>query len=976
MKNKEKSITKHLVANCIMMFIALFVILMLSRRENYSRQMQQINKYTDELAERTSQHIKDVFEGRKTAIQSIAYLYGEALDNPEVNKEYLMDLEKKSGFDRIRFVNKSGESFTSDGKIADVAERDYFINGIDGSTGITWVNQSKFMSDRLVGFYSPVYYEGNICGVMVGFLEENTVYNILETHLYDYPADTLIVNSAGDIIGQFLENSSELYGSFFEAYSKLGDSEIETIGNALANGQKQLLTLKNKTTGYLVPIQGTDWMLLQFFPSDATKKIVKQVNSDEQFALLLFLIVVTWFIAQTAYTIKKKNRILNERKNLSRVTSLLQNLSDDYICLIDVNLSTEKEEQFRLNNGYELTDWSDGNYDYTNSIKNYAYKFVCDKDRERFIKSTRLTVLKKLLSVQKDFYIEYGAVIAEEDRILQGKFTLLRDDTGVDHMLVSIRDITEVTKERVNAETSMNLILSAATTVYPYILEENLTKNIAHTVYNNGIINRGKLEEKPIDDIIDNLKVTIPIEEDYINFVDRMSRTAQIEAYYRGETEIIEKVRQMGDDGILHWMEVRSILIDNANGDIYSITMVRCIDEDIRLTTELRIAKEAAESASKAKSSFLFNMSHDIRTPMNAIMGFSDIAGRYSDNPDKVKECMEKIRISGGHLLNLINNVLDMARIETGKMKLNIEPHHIPTVINNIRYIFDADIRRKKQKLDIHIDIRNEIAFFDMLKMNQVELNLISNAVKYTPENGRIVYSVTESRYENGYASYHLSVKDNGIGMSKEFLTKVFDAFERDDNEKMSNVEGSGLGLAITKRIIDEMGGTIRCISEPGKGTEFIVDVTFLVGKSSDIANDLTLDDENADMNGRRLLLVEDNELNLEISNEILAREGFVVECARDGEEAVHKVKDNPEGYYEIVLMDVKMPKMDGYEATRQIRKLKGKYYKELPIIAVTANAFDEDRRAAAEAGMNGHIAKPINIKELRKTLIKFLKNS
>ena len=708
-----------------------------------------------------------------------------------------------------------------------------------------------------------------------------------------------------------------------------------------------------------------------------------EVNADERFVMFLFAMVAIAFIFHLMYIVRKKNLMERNREQRERVTNLLQNVADDYICLIDVNLKTEQEEQFRLYEGNVLGDWAQGNFDYNHCIENYAKTVVCEEDRARFEEATSLPTLKKILAGQKDFYIEYKANIVGKEHILQEKFTICRDKPQEEHMLTGIRDITQLTKERVKVQTSMDLIVSAASTVYPFIVEENLTRNKAKTIYNQGIVKTGVMERTSMDDMMEKVKETVIIEEDYKRLCSTMSRQAQIEAYQRGERELCQRIRQLGDDGELHWMEVRNILMTNITGNLYSISMVRCVDEDIRQTMELRDAKEAAESASRAKSAFLFNMSHDIRTPMNAIMGFSSMAERYVDDPEKVQDCLRKINLSGEHLLKLINNVLDLARIESGRTEMNIQACRIPDSMGQMEYIFQADCRKKNLTLEVTSDIQDEIIFCDMLKINQIELNLIGNAIKYTPEGGRIIYSVTQTGRENDFATYRCTVKDNGIGMSPEFCGHVFEAFEREHSSSTNGIEGSGLGLAITKRLVDEMGGTITCQSEQGAGSEFTFVLTFRVGTEEDLPRDVItdadgqiLEEKELDMSGKRVLLVEDNELNREISRELLENEGILVEEAEDGDAAVEIVRNSVPGYYDMVLMDIQMPKMDGYEATRQIRALSDPALSQIPIVAVTANAFEEDRHAAREAGMNGHIAKPISVKQLREQMARCMKTS
>lgn len=622
------------------------------------------------------------------------------------------------------------------------------------------------------------------------------------------------------------------------------------------------------------------------------------------------------------------------------MTSLLQNVSDDYICLIDVNLETEIEEQFPMHGGRDLGDWAKGNYDYTHCIETYANTYVCEKDRDTFLCATRLELLKKLLQKQKDFFIEYDALIDGDVRRLQGKFAIYHEEEQEDHMLVGIRDITEMEKE-----------------------------NIAHTVYNAGIVNFGKMEDITFDQMMEQLQEAITNKEDYDRLVSEMSREAQIAAYREGKRELLVRIRQTGDDGKTHWMETRNILMENAVGDICCISMTRCVDEEIKQTIELENAKNEAESANRAKSIFLFNMSHDIRTPMNAIMGFSAMAEKHIDDPERVIDCLKKLNISGEHLLRLINAVLDMARIESGKLEMDVQAHHIPSTIKNVECIFLADASKKNQIVEVQCDVQDEIAFYDLLRVNQIELNLISNAIKYTPEGGKITYSVRQTASKDGIATYECRVKDTGIGMSEEFCKRAFESFEKERESDVTGVEGSGLGLAIAKRLVEQMGGEIYCTSELGKGSEFVATFHLKIGTEADLQTQEPLDEEEGNLEGKRVLLVDDNALNREISCEILSEQGCIIEEAEDGEIAVEKIKQSGDVRYDLVLMDIQMPKLNGYEAARQIRDLPGEYFANLPIVAVTANAFEEDKKAALDAGMNGHVPKPIRVEELRRVL-------
>ena len=519
----------------------------------------------------------------------------------------------------------------------------------------------------------------------------------------------------------------------------------------------------------------------------------------------------------------------------------------------------------------------------------------------------------------------------------------------------------------------------------------------------------------------------------------------------------------------------------------------------------LEIALQHEGAANRAKREFLFNMSHDIRTPMNAIIGFTSLAATHIDNREQVLDYLKKISTSSQHLLSLINDVLDMSRIENGKIKIDEKPVHLPDVVHDVRSIIQPDMTAKRLAFFIDtMDIEDEDIVTDPLRLNQILLNILSNAIKFTPTGGMISIRIAQKNgAPTGHACYEFRVKDNGIGMSEEFQAHIFEQFAREESATVSRIPGTGLGMSITKSIVDLMGGTISIESEPGKGSEFIVNLCFalneqkveqkrlpqLEGLHALVADDDTdtclsvstmlskigmrpewtisgkeavirtkyaveqgdtfsvfiidwlipdmngievvrrirkligddcpiiiltaydwadIEDEArtagvtafcekplfpselrrvlaepfhvettgelpqadpVDLRGKKILLVEDNELNREIAVEILKGAGFVVDIAEDGEVAVQKMEQAPAGQYDLVLMDIQMPNMDGYEATRRIRAMADERKAAIPIFAMTANAFEEDRQNALSAGMNGHIAKPLDIPHLLRVL-------
>ena len=413
------------------------------------------------------------------------------------------------------------------------------------------------------------------------------------------------------------------------------------------------------------------------------------------------------------------------------------------------------------------------------------------------------------------------------------------------------------------------------------------------------------------------------------------------------------------------------------NGKKKYILVLSDRTSDWKMNQALSEAVRAAETANRAKSTFLSNMSHDIRTPMNAIIGFTTLAVSNIDDKNKVRDYLGKILSSSNHLLSLINDILDMSRIESGKIHLEETEVSLSDVLHDLKTIISGQIHAKQLELYMDaMDVTNEDVYCDKTRLNQVLLNLLSNAVKFTPAGGTV--SVRLKQFPGtvkGSEMYEIRVKDNGIGMSPEFVKKIFSPFERERTSTVSRTQGTGLGMAITKNIVDMMGGTIDVQTEQGKGTEFIVCLPFRIQSekhhTEKIAEDTILPAAGSDFRGKRILLVEDNELNSEIAVELLNAYGFVVDTAENGAEAVEKVKNSTPGNYDLVLMDVQMPVMNGYEATKQIRALNDPALAGITILAMTANAFDEDRKKALECGMNGFLSKPIVIEELIGTLQK-----
>lgn len=391
--------------------------------------------------------------------------------------------------------------------------------------------------------------------------------------------------------------------------------------------------------------------------------------------------------------------------------------------------------------------------------------------------------------------------------------------------------------------------------------------------------------------------------------------------------------------------------------------------------TELEKVVHEAKCANEAKTRFLFNMSHDIRTPINAIIGFADLLEKHIDEKERVRDYIGKIKSSSEFLLSLINYVLETARIESGKTSLKKEVCCASRLIESLTDIFEPEVCKKGLTYSYTKDIEHEYVMGDETKVREIFINIIGNSLKYTPAGGKITIDIREIPFDReNYIAYKIVVEDTGIGMSEDYLPHIFEEFSREHTSTESKVVGTGLGLPIVKALIDLMGGTIEIESEVGKGTKTTVMIPFEIATQEQILEEQQKEKEFVpeDIKGKRILVAEDNELNAEITLTVLKEKGLLVERAANGKECVEMLKEKPADYYDMILMDIQMPEMDGYQATEMIRNL-GDSRAAVPIVAMTANAFEEDRQKALDAGMNAHVSKPVDMNVLFRVMAKFI---
>ncbi len=752
---------------------------------------------------------------------------------------------------------------------------------------------------------------------------------------------------------------------------------------------------------------------------------------------------------------------------------------------------------------------------YENMPYSFVEQVVCKADREAY-----LDIYKR---------IEQGERFATCDFRVTGSKTwsrvcLYRENMASPIVEGVVQDVSEhynyiITqaeeheqekKRRIDLEAEAMQLMKGISDTYDMIISANLSKNTYHMVSHDRYQKLSAEYEGVFDELIQNgVKSVPPLHKD--SFYGAFSREALLQAYRAGKKDVYLEHQQYDPHGELHWVSTHVIFTENSrNDDIMEITLSQNIDERVSKELEnqliLQNALHSAEKANEAKSDFLSSMSHDIRTPMNAIIGMTTLASKHLNDQEYMKNCLNKMALASNHLLTLINDVLDISKVESGKMTLNPIVFSLADTVSNLVNIVRQQIGDKCQKFDVRVhDIKKEYLFADELRLNQIFINILSNAVKYTPEGGHISMDLKEEFIAGVSDKVRLIyvVEDTGIGMSKEFQENMFDSFSRANPEKYGDVQGSGLGLTISKNMIDLMGGTIECESEVGKGTRFTVvlelpiaerimsdlilpamevllvddDEIFLesasntlrqmgilpecvnngreavkrsverhlqgndypviivdwqmpgmngietireirakVGKEvsiivisayewqeiellakeagadgfiskpffpsnvyenmmrilglhADARTEEELDTWRPNIAGMNVLVAEDNNLNWEIAEEILKMYRVTAARAENGRMCLDMLRQSEDGEFDVVLMDIKMPLMDGYEATIQIRKDKREYVRNIPIIAMTADAFSEDVQRCKDIGMNGHIAKPLNISNLVSVL-------
>lgn len=689
--------------------------------------------------------------------------------------------------------------------------------------------------------------------------------------------------------------------------------------------------------------------------------------------------VLSCFIADISEDIERERTLAKANEEAARQAKFLESLYDTVLCGIMqftvkepytiINANRMAEEIF----GYSKQDYQKGNISALDTFEEKNLAEIKPLLRKLGEDGGRVSYERK--AIRKDGSYCWISVFMERLERLDGQ-------PIIQAVFNDITKIKKLQEEKEQAKLIENKsLLAAIYTTYDKIVLGNLTKNTYEILgaYHNRKNPSGKVcfDEQFQKDLE---KIHPAYQE---NFKRQFIRSTLIEQFQNGQNEIYDELQQMDEDGNYHWIGVHTIGIDNPyNDDILEITMIRELDQQMAEKKKqeqlLRDALKAAEEANEAKSQFLSRMSHDIRTPMNAIIGMSTIGQMYSDKKQKVEDCFQKIDFSSQYLLSLIDDVLDMSRIESGKMKIRQKEFDFYKLMDQMEGMISSQAEEQGIHFCIKYDqVQRQHYIGDELRLNQVLMNLISNALKFTPSGGDVLVTAKECFQEENHVTIQFSIKDTGIGISKEFLPKIYEPFEQEDAGSARNRVGSGLGLSIVRNLVQLMGGTIEVQSAKGKGTQFFVTVPLQVSDKTKTIYPkkitATAIENSGRHKGKRILLVEDNELNQEIAKALLEEQGMIVDTAGDGEIAVRMFKDHEPLWYQMIFMDIRMPKMDGLKACTLIRESRKEDARTIPMIAMSANAFDEDKEEALLAGMNEYLVKPIDIRKLCEVLDRYL---
>lgn len=684
--------------------------------------------------------------------------------------------------------------------------------------------------------------------------------------------------------------------------------------------------------------------------------------------------------------------ILMQQQELQNRNVVIETLAAEYeliyfICEEDGIYKCTKYYDQKGTNAFETGDMALSNYD--GLMKNYAERHIYKDDREMFLEETQIpNVHKCIFGEDKVFELNYREVNGDDVKYMQIRFIPIKAKNTV-NVIIAFRCIDNIVEQELEQREETEKLLHDSTQRLSVI--EGLCTEYETLYYVNS--KRDLAIPYLVSDLWPEeyqkafLFNEIPFTATFHQYIDHDVAPNQRE-YVKAQTDlklITNKLKEkkcyrinfevLAENKLLHY-QIFIARIGEPHEQVWAFKSIEeTVEEQVKQHKILIDALDKARKAEQAKSNFLFNMSHDIRTPMNAILGYNTIAEKNIEDKEIALDALKKAKHSGQHMLSIINDILDMARIENDKLEINNELVNFNQLTEELKEMFVHEMAKKDIEFITSINIKSPAIYTDSLRISQIITNLLSNAMKFTNPGGKVTFQVAELNSPDDTAHFQIRVEDTGVGMSEEFQKNLFTAFEREHNTTKSGIQGTGLGLAITKNLVKLLGGTLTYNSMLGIGTEFTV--TFKAKKADEVEKAVkessTLLPE---LKGARILVVEDNMINLEIARELLEEEGFIIESAEDGTVAVDMLEKSEKDYYTFVLMDIQMPIMNGYTATRKIRSSYNNNIANIPIIAMTANAFTEDRKNALDAGMNEHVPKPLDLDRLIEVLNRVYKET
>ncbi len=986
----------RIVVFIVAIFAIVFAIIQFNFSNNERISHLNANQVKDN-AVRLSKQVDNMISDRLANIKILSAFYSESLTSSEVDVELLRKMTEDSNFDFMEFADADGLDHNITGETSDATDRKYYLDGMAGNTGLELIFELRATHETLLMFYTPVFFEGQPIGVMIGVIQATgKIAELIDVSYYDEKAEVFLCDENGDIIASSIPLEELDTRKRIPITDVLTDGQtVEKINSTMSDGTTNVFENGNKQDGIgCVTKLESGWYLVEVFPGAAHNDLVNKstgISTRLQIILIAVSIVVILTIVVTNI-IDRKNLIKRETKQkdaLQSHLSIIQSMGQIYFASYYVDL--ENDLAIDITGKKEHRQLAGNLSSVRESIKYSAEHLIKPEFADLMCEFLNLDTvddrLKEKQVITCDFKGVSGnwsqAYLIAGDRDASGKlkhiffaFRTINDEKGKEAAAQAKIDeqVQELKQANAQKEEHLEVIEGLGSEYFSILLVDSLNDTVVPyrtegeegAIISEFFIKGGRSWSALILEYTESLV----LEEDRAAFIDCFN--------FEDEKDFSFNYRMIKDDGTA-WLQVKIAFVQRKDGTKIAVIGTKNVDELVseeqKKQKALADALDAAEKANRSKSDFLFNMSHDIRTPMNAIIGYTDLLKKNIDNPELRDRYIQNIQTSNGYLLDLINNVLDTARIESGKATLEEEPVDIYQLGKSLDTTFAGEIQKKRLKYTVHDTIVHRYVYLDSTKFSQVMFNIVSNAVKYTPEGGSIdIYASEAPSEREGWVNLTTVVKDTGIGISKQFLPHIFESFSREKSVTDSKIVGTGLGMGIVKRLIELMNGVISVESELGKGTTVTLTIPHRIADVAPKNEDTEVAIDSKTFAGKRILLAEDNELNAEISIVILGEAGFEVEHAGDGIVCVDMINKHDAGYYDLVLMDVQMPNMDGLKATTVIRRLTDKAKASTPIVAMTANAFEEDRKKCLEAGMDGFITKPIDIQKLMGTLIEILK--